>query len=972
MRRSLYLPWFLSTLVSAGLFTEPGQAGVAPGWVRKTDMPERRFFPYEAPISALGKLYYVSKETDRIVEYDPKSETWTTRAPMPTKRHHYGTAQVNGRIFVIGGCDGPVDNDAAHVRLATVEEYDPANDTWRARTSMPTPRMALGVVAVNGKIYAIGGTNHPDQVGAVEEYNPATDTWVRKRDWARPRAEVWGAVAIWGRVYLFGTDFLEIYDTSSDTFQPGKARPGGPRSGFGVTVVNGRIYSFGGRGKNVTNFEVYDPSSDNWTTLPDAPKTARDFAGIASVNQKLYLLGGLLGDNWQDRDNGVFEFDPEVRDPQPEAPGWTRKAPMPLRRPFPHQQPVEVNGRIYIVADETGMVYEYDPAADRWEPLSSRMPSVRHHWAAASLRGKIYVIGGCSRPDGENRPHKRVTTVEEYDPASNAWRARQSMPTPRMGPAAVVFDGKIYVIGGIDAPNQVNAVEIYDPATDSWEQSSPWTRQNEVVWGAAVIGERIFLCGSSFLDAYTPSTGKFESKAGRSGGARHGFGVAGLGGKIYNFCGMGQGNDTECYDPATDTWTTLPASPKRAKGYVGTVAVAGKAYVMGGVYGPWEDQDNSVFEFSPLDTTERRTVSKTVLENLPEGSNFKTVVLGGKIYAIKYGPDYDVATDRDYLEAGKLYVYDPTAETWEARTDMPVKKLTYSLVELGGKIYVIGGFVAKDTPTASIEEYDPATDSWSVKEPMPTPRCRVGTVVLDGRIYALGGWARDVETDVVEVYDPAQDRWQVKNRLPARLMGVSAVVVNNRIYMLRGVSVSSGHWEFVYDFREYDPRADRWISKAPWRFEREPEELIVAGERLFVVGAGAFSPPGTHSLKEYVFASDQWVLRGDMPAANAHTVHASWAVLEGSIYTFGGGVWRGSGWQASDHAQRYDPSTDTWEELEPLSEGKIGMGVAAVNNRIFVFGGEKMGTSGQSAENVYSRKIERYEVTAAGSASDQE
>ncbi len=102
-----------------------------------------------------------------------------------------------------------------------------------------------------------------------------------------------------------------------------------------------------------------------------------------------------------------------------------------------------------------------------------------------------------------------------------------------------------------------------------------------------------------------------------------------------------------------------------------------------------------------------------------------------------------------------------------------------------------------------------------------------------------------------------------------------------------------------------------------------------------------------------------------MPTANMHTIHFSWTVLDGKIYTFGGGNWVGNGWKASNHAQRYDPATDTWEILPSLSEAKIGMEAVAVGNRIFVVGGEKMGLAGQSSQNPCSECIEIYEVKKA-------
>jgi hypothetical protein len=63
------------------------------------------------------------------------------------------------------------------------------DDYWTSKTPMQQPRGGLGVAAVNGKVYAIGGSNvsglyPPDLnggfVGTNEEYDPETDSWTVK------------------------------------------------------------------------------------------------------------------------------------------------------------------------------------------------------------------------------------------------------------------------------------------------------------------------------------------------------------------------------------------------------------------------------------------------------------------------------------------------------------------------------------------------------------------------------------------------------------------------------------------------------------------------------------------------------------------------------------------------------------------------------------------------------------------------
>jgi len=56
--------------------------------------------------------------------------SWTMKAPVPARLNEVAVAAVGGKIHVMGGSvlgfTGPY-----HV------EYDPANDTWRARAPVP-------------------------------------------------------------------------------------------------------------------------------------------------------------------------------------------------------------------------------------------------------------------------------------------------------------------------------------------------------------------------------------------------------------------------------------------------------------------------------------------------------------------------------------------------------------------------------------------------------------------------------------------------------------------------------------------------------------------------------------------------------------------------------------------------------------------------------------------------------------------
>src|SRR2546422_35471 len=79
---------------------------------------------------------------------------WTVKTPMPTARFELAVGVVNGILYAVGGsCCDPGEN--ANI-LSTVESYDPSTNMWTARAPIPTPRVGLAVGVVNEILYAVG------------------------------------------------------------------------------------------------------------------------------------------------------------------------------------------------------------------------------------------------------------------------------------------------------------------------------------------------------------------------------------------------------------------------------------------------------------------------------------------------------------------------------------------------------------------------------------------------------------------------------------------------------------------------------------------------------------------------------------------------------------------------------------------------------------------------------------------------
>ena len=258
-----------------------------------------------------NKIYAIGGDTDAgptlstNEEYDPATDTWTFKAPMPTSRMSFGIAVYENKIYCIGGYGGVRANEA----------YDPATDTWESKAPLPTASGPSTASTLYGKIYVIGSGSN----ATVQVYDPSADSWTTKA----PMPAAPGSAYIWawsctsavldGKIHVIGvTPFSnshQIYDSATNIWSFGVP----PISGYflaaaGVTTGSfapKRIYVFGTDrvywGLNLPEItgQSYDPVTDNWTNC--APMlTGRINVADATVNDELYVIGGetpFIGEN---------------------------------------------------------------------------------------------------------------------------------------------------------------------------------------------------------------------------------------------------------------------------------------------------------------------------------------------------------------------------------------------------------------------------------------------------------------------------------------------------------------------------------------------------------------------------------------------------------------------------------------------------------------------------------------------------
>ena len=221
MRRKLFIIFALVSMIC--LLSFQVNASTNTVWETKSPMPTELATTQSAVVD--GKIYIIT--ASRNYEYDPISNSWITKTPMPSSRHDApATAAYNDKIYVIGGRGG---GNTSSLN----EAYNPKTDTWTTKASMPTPRQGLSANVVGDKIYLISGlvasntdnSNYIfDTITVNEVYDPATDSWTTKAP-IPIGVSYYASAVVNDKIYIISGNLTQIYDAATDSWTIGSSSP---------------------------------------------------------------------------------------------------------------------------------------------------------------------------------------------------------------------------------------------------------------------------------------------------------------------------------------------------------------------------------------------------------------------------------------------------------------------------------------------------------------------------------------------------------------------------------------------------------------------------------------------------------------------------------------------------------------------------------------------------------------------------
>ena len=234
-------------------------------WINKMSMPTARsgfaIAVYQGKIYVIGGTVGNNGYVGNNEVYNPVTNTWQTKASMPTPRSDLSANIVDNKIYLIGG--KRYASAAPFYGETNINEvYDPSTDTWTTKNPIPTAVQGYGSAVLDNKIYVLGGSRVPSTSGSSisvstnQVYDSQIDNWSLAA--ALPEGVSYGATAtttglmapiltysIGGLIAGETIGETQIFNFTSNSWSSGDPMPT-PRANLGLAVLNDVLYAIGG------------------------------------------------------------------------------------------------------------------------------------------------------------------------------------------------------------------------------------------------------------------------------------------------------------------------------------------------------------------------------------------------------------------------------------------------------------------------------------------------------------------------------------------------------------------------------------------------------------------------------------------------------------------------------------------------------------------------------------------------------
>ncbi|MBK7774857.1 MAG: hypothetical protein IPI43_12100 [Sandaracinaceae bacterium] len=369
--------------------------------------------------------------------FNPRDAGWTRGPELPASPFGAAAAAV-GNDVVVTGMDGVV-----HV-------LTPGEAAWRSAGSVLFPRFFHQNVAVNGQVFAIGGTagmDVNDRIPHVERVWPAPEPVLLTVDYTGPTKNRQGMVVLDDWLYLFGGNTSHgQHDFAPENFshdarrlhlptlrwEPLQPYPENRQTMAVIATDDTHFVSVGGfgipdaGGEAVAHNEsfVYDVTAGTWSPAPALGLGRTQFALTRAPSGELLVMGGL---NYDPSREGMAAFQ--------------------------HLTTVEQRALDGAAFTDAGFA----------------LPRVRRAFGGEALGERFFLVGGM---------RDNFQLVSECEVFSFTTRDFAPMACPsetRLSPQLVALGERLVLVGGSVVSGQdatsTRAIEVYDTETNTWAAS---------------------------------------------------------------------------------------------------------------------------------------------------------------------------------------------------------------------------------------------------------------------------------------------------------------------------------------------------------------------------------------------------------------------------------------------------------------------------------------------------------------------
>ncbi|XP_053555328.1 kelch-like protein 4 [Bombina bombina] len=249
-----------------------------------------------------------------------------------------------------------------------------------------------------------------------------------------------------------------------------------------------------------------------------------------------------------------------------------------------------------------------------------------------------------------------------------------------------------------------------------------------------------------------------------------------------------------------------------------------------------------------------------------------------------------------------------------------------------GALYAVGGMDATKGAT-TIEKYDLRTNSWIQISTMNSRRLQFGVAVIDNKLYVVGGRDGLKTSNTVECFNPVAKLWSMMPPMSTNRHGLGVAVLEGPLYAVGG----HDGWSYLNTVERWDPQARQWNYVASMSTPRSTVGVAALNSKLYAVG-GRDGGSCLKSMECFDPHTNKWSMCSPMSKRRGGVGVATY---NGFLYAVGGHDAPASNHcsRLSDCVERYDPKTDNWTSVAPLSVPRDAVGVCPLGDRLYAVGG---------------------------------